>query len=841
MRKKFAFILAMVLSATPVMAASTNSLTKLVSVIEGTTISYDATKVDRNVYYTHTVPDSEIRIELQDGVLDDQVFYINAVDSIFEKPAYASWALGADVYTNRNNIYDTQNNKIDDFLIDTDKYSIRWINETQLEVTLKAGETLYKLPLIVKATTGMPMLQIDETSTILTGGNIRLTNKPLLKYGIQASVKDSTILPTDGYGSLGIIHFKENLVTALSGKTIKLELEPNSGLEFFRNQTNTNDDLFVSGRRGYSSSIKDDTFKFIIDEIDNQIAYIQIPELKAESGAPELEIGNIRVKAQGQEDVQLGDVRVEVSTVKGVQNYDLTEDLNPIKLTLAQVQEGKVTVSNQPTIEVVAGLTNDIVNVTIEDLTGEILTGKRNIYLLAEGARFLTGEKEIEIEIDEEEQEVKEINIDVTLAPTLNQTGDIKIISQSRDFDKDIVTIVGRSVPAVKIDTEEIFLERDTKPEPAGKIVINETMDTILKNGKVIAIKVEDLAIKDMDIETKGIEIDYKVKNGVLLMEVTKQSKEKGQIVIENIKFDISRPAGIGNYELMIGGNALSNLNQESYFEDYFEIEDFVQVSQPRYEHIQVIQPRYEDMQVKIQPIQPVKNTTNLQPQIKIDVTKDKEKQVNINSTKEEPSKVNINSTKEEPSKVNINSTKEEPSKVNINSTKEEPSKVNINSTKEEPSKVNINSTKEEPSKVNINSTKEEKPEVNIDIIKMPEITATVNTATGMATLNGKIMHLDGTPFITESNVSMMGVRDITNFLHIKDISFNNGVISIYNKGDLIELQNGSNILIKNGERIVMDEKVLIINGRTYAPVKFIGDAVDFDITVNGQITTFSK
>ncbi|ONI40538.1 hypothetical protein AN396_05725 [Candidatus Epulonipiscium fishelsonii] len=90
-------------------------------------------------------------------------------------------------------------------------------------------------------------------------------------------------------------------------------------------------------------------------------------------------------------------------------------------------------------------------------------------------------------------------------------------------------------MPRVKIDTLNIFLERDTKNLNQQMIVINEKLDTILKKGKVIAIKIEDLAIKDMDIETKGIEIDYKVKNGVLLMEVTKQSKEKGQIELSKI------------------------------------------------------------------------------------------------------------------------------------------------------------------------------------------------------------------------------------------------------------------------------------------------------------------
>ncbi|OON93286.1 MAG: hypothetical protein ATN32_09035 [Candidatus Epulonipiscium fishelsonii] len=599
MKKKFAFILAMLMAANPVMAASTNSLTKVVSIIEGTTISYDTTKVDNKTYYKHTVPDSDLRIQLQDVILDDQIFYINAVDSIFEKPAYASWALGEDVYTIGNNIYDAKDNQIDDFLIDTDTYSIKWISETQLEVTLKAGDILYRVPLIAKATTGIPTLQIDETGTILTGGNIRLANRPLLKYGLRANVSSRTVLSTEGYGPLGTINLKENLVSALSGKTIKLELEPDSGLEFSKNQTNTGNDLIVKGIKGYARSIKEGAFNFIVDEIDSQIAYIQFPELTVGSGTSEIEISNIKVNAQGQEDVQLGNVMVEVSAVKEVQSYELLPDLKPIKLKIAEVQEDKVTISNQPTIEVIAGLTNDTVNVKIEDLTGEILSGKRNIYLLAEGARFLNGQEEIEIEVNEDEKEVKEINIDVNLAPTLNQNGDIKVIAQSRDFDEDIVTIVGTAVPSVKIETEQILLDRDTKPEPAGKIIINETMDTILKNGKIIAVKVEDLDIKDMDVKTKGIEIDHKIKDGVLLMQVTKQSKEKGQIIIENIKFDISRPAGIGNYELMVGGNALSNLNQDTYCEDYFEIENFVQVFQPKLE---------EEVKVEIQPMQNIKS-----------------------------------------------------------------------------------------------------------------------------------------------------------------------------------------------------------------------------------------
>ncbi len=124
------------------------------------------------------------------------------------------------------------------------------------------------------------------------------------------------------------------------------------------------------------------------------------------------------------------------------------------------------------------------------------------------------------------------------------------------------------------------------------------------------------------------------------------------------------------------------------------------------------------------------------------------------------------------------------------------------------------------------------------------QVESTINFNTGVAEVNGEEVDMFAVPFLSASGRTMVGVRDIATFfsIHEDNILFTSGGhVTIVNGSDIITLTNGSSILYVNGQPIYMDEEMQIIDGRSYAPARYIAVAlgISFDWDDTNRIATF--
>ena len=95
-------------------------------------------------------------------------------------------------------------------------------------------------------------------------------------------------------------------------------------------------------------------------------------------------------------------------------------------------------------------------------------------------------------------------------------------------------------------------------------------------------------------------------------------------------------------------------------------------------------------------------------------------------------------------------------------------------------------------------------------------------------TVNGEAKTADAAAFIDASNRTMVPVRFVAEEFGKVDFGTINGVgtVTIFKDGAVLQFQNGSNIMNKNGINIPMDTKVVIKDGRTYVPFKYVADGL---------------
>ena len=106
------------------------------------------------------------------------------------------------------------------------------------------------------------------------------------------------------------------------------------------------------------------------------------------------------------------------------------------------------------------------------------------------------------------------------------------------------------------------------------------------------------------------------------------------------------------------------------------------------------------------------------------------------------------------------------------------------------------------------------------------EIVLTVGSTT--YTVNGETKTADAAAFIDANNRTMVPVRFVASEFGKVDFGTINGVgtVTVFNNGSVLQFQNGSNIMNKNGINIPMDTKVVIQDGRTYVPFKYVADGL---------------
>ena len=95
-------------------------------------------------------------------------------------------------------------------------------------------------------------------------------------------------------------------------------------------------------------------------------------------------------------------------------------------------------------------------------------------------------------------------------------------------------------------------------------------------------------------------------------------------------------------------------------------------------------------------------------------------------------------------------------------------------------------------------------------------------------TVNGEAKTADAAAFIDASNRTMVPVKFVAEEFGKIDFGTVNGVgtVTIFKDGAVLQFQNGSNIMNKNGINVPMDTKVIIKDGRTYVPFKYVADGL---------------
>ena len=110
-------------------------------------------------------------------------------------------------------------------------------------------------------------------------------------------------------------------------------------------------------------------------------------------------------------------------------------------------------------------------------------------------------------------------------------------------------------------------------------------------------------------------------------------------------------------------------------------------------------------------------------------------------------------------------------------------------------------------------------------------------------TVNDEAKEMDAAPYISKANRVMVPVRYVSDVFGINgnDVLFSNengGTITIFAGNRVLQVINGSNVALVNGVKVPMDEKVTIVDGRTYVPVGEMGRLLNVDVQWSNETKT---
>lgn len=184
-------------------------------------------------------------------------------------------------------------------------------------------------------------------------------------------------------------------------------------------------------------------------------------------------------------------------------------------------------------------------------------------------------------------------------------------VSIEADFDGDITAVVGG--PALPEETEVVLgkalkavnatfkstdLQIGYKEVAIGDFEITESKAGALQKGKELIIKPEDMKFSDdFDVKVEVTEGDLQIgdydidKNGALVIDIKRESKEASTIKISGAGVYVDRTVAEGSYALEVSGDAfLQNAEDdakaigeavEGFKTDVLEFKDFIKVITP--------------------------------------------------------------------------------------------------------------------------------------------------------------------------------------------------------------------------------------------------------------------
>lgn len=709
LRQKLAVVLAsaMIVSAVPVVtsAASVNGFNKTVSIVEGTELT------------TTSAVNLDMKFDAESEE-QETTFFVEAQDFEFN----------ADEYKIKAGKQTTDEAK--DLEIGNAKISV--LSKTQLKVTTTVGtsETNVSIPVLGKVLKGNPAIIVDGADSLATSGKYSLTSGEVVgDKALTATAGTVKNISVDGEGAIADIIIEEKVAGTLKNDhIIKIALPNSSDLNFKANQT-----VEVEGVRGLAGEKITAT---VVEQEDEKVLELKLGDITPSTARGGIKLKGIQVEAENpREEVKTGEVKV---TVKA----DKMEDT---KLVVANVSDFGVTLNVEEEVEVVAGKDGETVKVTLKENAIASLNKRQDVYFNVEGANIVKDTLKVvegaagivhqELDADKveveglvldtaliEDNKVNEIVFEFQVEGKVEHAGDITLVAESRNFDKEIELKLGTVKEAVKVEAEAMTVKVGLKDQKGGKVVITETEAEMLPRGKEIVLDVakdskEGINVVDAKVEAEDIEIkDVKVKDGKIFFTIDRESDELGKITISEITVDTDRTVPEGKFDLVIGGQAISKHNTtKEAFEDTITVADFFVVGTPNTED----------------------NTAN----------------------------------------------------------------------------------------------------------GLKKGTGIFTVGQKSYTLNGEKVEMDAAPYISKANRVMVPARYVADVFGVngKDVLFskeNGGTITIFAGNRVLQVVNGSNIALVNGVKVPMDEKVTIIDGRTYVPVGEMARLLDVDVEWSNETKT---
>lgn len=708
LRQKLAMVLAtaMVITAVPVttMAASTNGFNKTVSIVADKEVTSDS-NLFLNIEYSGK--------DAEEVAKKGDTFFINATDFEFTKAAY-------------NHIKD---DKTVEGHTKSKGATVEWLSKSQLKVTVTAKDGDVAVAIVGTPKKGNPAITLDGEDSLATSGKYSLSGAEVVTDKLlSATAGDAKNISVDGYGEIADITIEERVAHAADKKEITITL-PNSSDLIFNSKYAKEQDLKVEGKRGLAGEIVSAKVKYYEDSkgnVDNKKLVVVVDTNDAVTARGSIVLKGIEVQAEDKKgDVGTGEVKV---TVKA----DKMEDT---KLVVANVAEYGVSFKVSEAKELVAGQASKEIELVVKENAVDSISEKKDIFFTikegyfdvdveafnkdnaSKGISINKDKDEITLDVSEagfKENKINEFKFKVNVGAKASQEGPVVVVASSKNFEEDMKVEVAKVDAAVQVKSEALTVKAGLKDQKGGKIVITETKEERLAKNKEIRIAcAEDkygFDIKDAKVEVTGgdIEVKSEVKDGEIIIKVTRSSDEASEITVTDVEVTTDRTVPEGTFDFQVGGTAISKLNAEKdststkedeRFEDVIEIKEFIKVG--------------------------TKNTEDL---------------------------------------------------------------------------PNAAAAK--------------------------EIVLTVGSPA--YTVNGEAKTADAAAFIDASNRTMVPVRFVAEEFGKVDFGTINGVgtVTIFKDGAVLQFQNGSNIMNKNGINVPMYTQVVIKDGRTYVPFKYVADGL---------------
>ena len=127
----------------------------------------------------------------------------------------------------------------------------------------------------------------------------------------------------------------------------------------------------------------------------------------------------------------------------------------------------------------------------------------------------------------------------------------------------------------------------------------------------------------------------------------------------------------------------------------------------------------------------------------------------------------------------------------------------------------------------------------------LPKGTATFTIGSTNYTVNDKTATMDAAAYIQDPGYTMVPVRYVATAFGVnaQDILFSNSTATIFAGSRTIQLTAGSDVAIVNGASVKLSTKVVVKDGRTYAPVgeiaRILGISANWDAT--NKVATFEN